>query len=502
MAVCAKAPFDHVAASVVLRTSDKVDFHVFKEILLVASPVFETIFSLPMTPTADNEKEFKGGIPIVVVEEDEECLDYLLRLCYPLPAPPSPISVSVAEKVLKAATKYEIKKVIGLVQSELISFGSSDPFRLYTFSCMLGFEYGAAHAARLLRTKYTPVEKGFARLISNVFRPTINESRFCELVDTIISNSPGSLLSPGCLFRLVRFICLGSYTSFCNQDGIKQGSYSQSNILFSNRDYTDAHIFTLYPHDAIIRSSDIVDFPVHRLILHISQTHWSQEDDLERVPVMRVQENSSVIRLLLYLCYNFADVPTEAFSPEEGIRLWTLAVKLGMEKIANQIKSFLLSFVDTNPLLVYFVASSCKWKDAAVHAAQRFALKGDPLMDGYIQEMDSFATLDAYKSLIQYYHRAAIAQYKIISDISPDLPSPRLGKQWYDMSLVRPVAIPAGLVLRLLADNKKSDNSDAHYIRSQSYDREPLAYGKHLAPVSASLNKILENVVSNVKFET
>lgn len=435
MTTNAKAPFNNPAASMVLRTCDKHDFHVFKEILIVASPVFETTLSLPLPSSINNEQDFKGGVPVVMIEEYEECLDYILRLCYPLPAPPPLLSVSVAERVLKAATKYEIEKVIQLVQSELISLGSSNPFRLYTFSCELGYEGGAVYAARLMHQKYQYSEQERISFLFQVgvlpssIRATgyfaINESYFCRLTSKLVVNPTTISLSPGCLVRLVRFICLGSYDAFCSPSHpFNSTSSSKPSLFFSSRDYTDLSVFNLYPHDATIRSSDEVDFRVHRLILHISQASDIGDEDskLGGVPVLSVQENSSITRQLLYICYNLGDIAVDAFSSEEGIRIWSLAAKLGMEKIANKIKTNLFACTNANPLLAYFIAASCGWKKETENAARLFALKGDPLTEGYIEEMDSFATLSAYIALIQYYHRTAMAQYKLVSDMSSDLP--------------------------------------------------------------------------------
>lgn len=66
----------------------------------------------------------------------------------------------------------------------------------------------------------------------------------------------------------------------------------------------------------------------------------------------------------------------------------------------------------------------------------------------------------------------------------------------YDMALVRPAPIPTGLVLRLLNDGKK--RADTHYIREPSYEKDPLAFAKHLISSSAALNKMLEDAVSQV----
>ena len=176
--------------------------------------------------------------------------------------------------------------------------------------------------------------------------------------------------------------------------------------------------------------------------------------------------------------------------------MWTLAVAVGMEGVAKAIKAWFLSCADASPLLAYFIATACGWNDEALHAARRFALTGNPLSDGYDPAMDTFASLDSYTTLIKFFHRAAIAQYKLISDISSDLPSPALVKGWYDMALIRPSPMSPGLVLRTLADTKNVDSKP--YIQEQSYDKEPIAFGRQLLPSSAALNELLNDAVLQV----
>ena len=47
----AKAPFDDLQADLILQSSDKVHFRVFKPILSIASPIFKDMFSIPSPPS-------------------------------------------------------------------------------------------------------------------------------------------------------------------------------------------------------------------------------------------------------------------------------------------------------------------------------------------------------------------------------------------------------------------------------------------------------------------
>ena len=67
----ADAPFDHSLADVILRSSDKIDFRVFKLFLSLASPVFETMFSLPQPTEGVNPDEgTTDKLPVMPLSED------------------------------------------------------------------------------------------------------------------------------------------------------------------------------------------------------------------------------------------------------------------------------------------------------------------------------------------------------------------------------------------------------------------------------------------------
>ena len=71
-------PFDDTDADIILRSSDRVDFMVYKVILSKASPVFKAMFSLPQ-PT-DRPQE---SLPIVDLAENSKVLAALLSVIYP-----------------------------------------------------------------------------------------------------------------------------------------------------------------------------------------------------------------------------------------------------------------------------------------------------------------------------------------------------------------------------------------------------------------------------------
>ncbi|KAI6010370.1 hypothetical protein PISMIDRAFT_619187 [Pisolithus microcarpus 441] len=98
-------PFDHVKADVILRSSDGVDFRVFRLFLSLASPSFETLFDLPQP--SEKDMGIKDGFPVIPVSEGSKTLDSLLRFCYPCTLAEEPVIEDFREvtNVLDAAKK-------------------------------------------------------------------------------------------------------------------------------------------------------------------------------------------------------------------------------------------------------------------------------------------------------------------------------------------------------------------------------------------------------------
>ncbi|KAI6149877.1 hypothetical protein BKA82DRAFT_997791 [Pisolithus tinctorius] len=107
----ASPPFDHVKADVILRSSDGVDFRVFKLFLSLASPFFETLFDLPQ-PSEETSTDvvIRDGLPVVPVSEDGRTLNSLLRFCYPCTLAEDPKLEDFREvvDVLEAVKKYSL----------------------------------------------------------------------------------------------------------------------------------------------------------------------------------------------------------------------------------------------------------------------------------------------------------------------------------------------------------------------------------------------------------
>lgn len=114
----AAAPFDHAKADIILRSSDNIDFRVFKLFLSLASSFFESLFELPQPTETSEDQEIKDGLAVVRVPENSKTLDLLLRFCYPctLAEDPKLEVLKDVVDVLEAARKYALDVIEGKVR--------------------------------------------------------------------------------------------------------------------------------------------------------------------------------------------------------------------------------------------------------------------------------------------------------------------------------------------------------------------------------------------------
>ncbi|KAI0730825.1 hypothetical protein C8Q76DRAFT_716330 [Earliella scabrosa] len=147
----AAAPFDRGVTDVILRTADNVDFHVWKAILLEASPVWSDMFELR------GSTQNKGGVsdgavdpttpPIVPIPESSVVLDPLLRTCYP-PPHSSFSSLDSLTPVLAAAHKYQMDGVLQYLTAGLLTHARAAPLRVYIVAMRFDLHEASAVAAR------------------------------------------------------------------------------------------------------------------------------------------------------------------------------------------------------------------------------------------------------------------------------------------------------------------------------------------------------------------
>ncbi|KAI0335158.1 hypothetical protein GY45DRAFT_1317681 [Cubamyces sp. BRFM 1775] len=119
-----RSPFDDEDADLVLRSSDNIDFWVYKVTLAKASPVFKDMFALP---------EAHAGRQVVTLAEDADTIERLLRILCPVEWPKF-TSISEVRPVLAAAHKYMVSVVASNLTDVLHRFIKSNPLDVYAIA--------------------------------------------------------------------------------------------------------------------------------------------------------------------------------------------------------------------------------------------------------------------------------------------------------------------------------------------------------------------------------
>jgi hypothetical protein len=113
-------------ANIILRSSDQANFHVHKSVLVISSPLFKDIFSLPQPPS----NELVDGLPVIQLSESSGLLNCLISLLYPM-SPVIPDSYEKVFALLSACQKYEMESIQSNIRAAI---------KLGTFPAPVGTE--------------------------------------------------------------------------------------------------------------------------------------------------------------------------------------------------------------------------------------------------------------------------------------------------------------------------------------------------------------------------
>ncbi|ESK89331.1 hypothetical protein Moror_16249 [Moniliophthora roreri MCA 2997] len=133
-------PFNHEDADLIVRsTSSNVDFRVMKAFLIFASLRWKDMLT---TYSQNAVKDIKDGLHILPLEEDEETLGTLLRLCYPPHAAstmPKITTVQHAAAIFDVARKYLAEVVETVIMQQVMgNFLCTEPMRVFAFAWRFG----------------------------------------------------------------------------------------------------------------------------------------------------------------------------------------------------------------------------------------------------------------------------------------------------------------------------------------------------------------------------
>ena len=169
----AEAPFDDARADLVLRSSDKVDFRVFKIILSLASPIFTDMFSIPLPPS--DSKPSDDEVQVVSLSEHSTALDVALRHIYPVRTPEGD-TLYFASILAEFARKYQVEALDKVITGYLTVSVERDPVGVYAVAVTYGYDGIGANAARsCLTLPFSRLQSPYLRFataehISELFR--------------------------------------------------------------------------------------------------------------------------------------------------------------------------------------------------------------------------------------------------------------------------------------------------------------------------------------------
>ncbi|EPQ56280.1 hypothetical protein GLOTRDRAFT_74871 [Gloeophyllum trabeum ATCC 11539] len=140
----ASPPFDRPDADLVLRSCDGIDFRVYKSVLSLVSPVFETMFTLPQP----GPKVGASEPPVVQMTEDERTLYLVLQFCYPgRRLELKDLTDMVA--LLEFAEKHDFEEwLVSCISLASPKHLEASPLRVYTLACLYHLPEEARSAAR------------------------------------------------------------------------------------------------------------------------------------------------------------------------------------------------------------------------------------------------------------------------------------------------------------------------------------------------------------------
>ncbi|KAJ7784954.1 hypothetical protein DFH07DRAFT_872906 [Mycena maculata] len=172
--------------------------------------------------------------------------------------------------------------------------------------------------------------------------------------------------------------------------------------------------------DFILRSSNGVDFAVHRAILSlvspVLETTLSvpQPKGTPVIPVMDMEEDAVLLDQILRFFYPTSQ-PTVITLEELRRIIDILLQKYEMEGIIPTIKQQLEKYVVADPITVFSVACKHGWKDVAMAAAKASLKHPLRAVDAEAPPVLASITALAYHNLLHYHSRCAAAAQRRIS---------------------------------------------------------------------------------------
>lgn len=388
----AASPFNKAGADVTLLSSDGVQFHVYKTVLILASRVFDRMFS-SSGPSHSDASSTTPVRPVTKISEDSRTIDALLRLIYPVKDALLDTLEDI-EPVLAAAMKYEAVEAQALLSLRIYQDVYTEPMEVFALACRLGLSGQANRAAtrwgEILTKAKIPAGTAFS---SSIAGATLDHAEL-------------NGVTAGQFRRLLRYLRSGTISQALST------SYANNlNDIVGDDEWGCQPLFSREDADLIARSSDNVDFRIHRSILSMSGgdeliSHAANAGTVDNLPVLKVDASANVLAVLLLLCYPSGVVDTGhgvsyVFAYSEVLRF---ARRYNMSSIADAVRANLAKKIPESPLTAWCIATQFGWEKEAATAADVLCMtRRAPLDALYNPELEKVSARE-YGQLLKYHH--------------------------------------------------------------------------------------------------
>ncbi|KAJ6531173.1 hypothetical protein B0H19DRAFT_855010, partial [Mycena capillaripes] len=167
--------------------------------------------------------------------------------------------------------------------------------------------------------------------------------------------------------------------------------------------------------DVILRSSDGVDFRVHRIVLSLASPVFASMFTLPQpgsepdVPSIPMPESAITLDSMLRFWYPGAEpAPAKTFDELKDV-LEILISKYDVQSVAHTAQAYLQKYRETHPVAVYSIACNYGWEDLARDAAWDSLKLPLRVFDYDAPSELNNITGRAYHRLLQYHHLCGVA---------------------------------------------------------------------------------------------
>ncbi|KAI0070672.1 hypothetical protein K474DRAFT_744256 [Panus rudis PR-1116 ss-1] len=432
-------PFDDPTGDIILRSVDRVKFRVHKVILRHASTTFNSIFHSATADCVDpaHEDLSKPALPIIDVPETAGVLKGLLHCCYPLnPQPPIYTTLGEIIPMLEAASKYEMKGVLLLLEISLWRLHKISPISTYAVGCQFGFSELCKNAAMWDRARVVKRTGSF---------PAVGITWSATLEHLLYGPKRMQSISAGSYLRLIHYMRSGDVRS------LAVPSFEAAPAISPAEDLSDIPVFSFKPEseaDIVLCGLDGGKFPFRRslfaslstefqtLLLQSengatattaatavvdSNTEPMSVDALRtNLPVVEISEDSLTLLVLLHMCYPINNPDFSRFLPQRILKMMHVIRKYKLPAQCESLcRRHMEAFIFKRPFFAFHTALAYGWHEEARDAALYIARL--QVAQKYHQDLE-ILNASHYYFLLKFCHHYYEALTEVVRVICIELP--------------------------------------------------------------------------------